>query len=131
MGEAGSVEAYREHYAAMQEADLETVIADVGNLVPNARTALRDEMESRGLLVDGVDWAIQLPPEPKGRPTWRLMLLWVAFLFACNFLFRSSGLFILRCASAIELLLTPAEIIASIIVLVFLSKRNRRAKSVA
>ncbi len=55
-------ESFAAYYAAMDEDDLLRLSSDVVSLVPEARTALRSEMEGRGLSTEGIDWNAQLAP---------------------------------------------------------------------
>jgi hypothetical protein len=66
---SGSVEAYRKHYSALADEDIVRLTTDVANLLPNAREALRNEMASRQLPVEGIEWdtdQIQPPPRVGG-----------------------------------------------------------------
>jgi hypothetical protein len=58
---------FAEHYAAMSEDDIQRLSLDVKSLAPEARTALRLEMESRRLSAENVDWNAHpsSPPSPK------------------------------------------------------------------
>jgi hypothetical protein len=54
-------DSFAERYAAMPEFELERLSLDVESLVPQAREALRQEMERRSLVVESIDWAAQQP----------------------------------------------------------------------
>ena len=60
--------AFAERFAGMSEDDLQRGAAGVANLVPEARTALRLEMERRDLPTDGIDWTEQPQPAPDEPP---------------------------------------------------------------
>jgi hypothetical protein len=55
---AESVEAYSKRYSGLSNEDIVRLTADVANLVPNARAALRLELQRRGM-GDSVDWMAQ------------------------------------------------------------------------
>lgn len=55
----GSTDAYGSYYSAKSDDDLLRLAADIASLVPNAREALRMEMERRRLSVEGLDWSAQ------------------------------------------------------------------------
>ena len=52
-------DSFAERYAAMPEVELERLSLDVESLVPDAREALRQEMERRSLAVESVEWTAQ------------------------------------------------------------------------
>jgi hypothetical protein len=56
-------EAYAKTYSSMLDDDLQRLSLDIKSLTPEARSALRLEMEVRHLPIDGLDWAAQ--PEPQ------------------------------------------------------------------
>ena len=54
-----SPDTYAHHYASLSEDDLQRLTLDVKSLVPEARVALRREMERRHLQADRIDWTAQ------------------------------------------------------------------------
>lgn len=60
-------ESFSEHYASLPQVELDRICLDIKNLVPEARTALRLELERRHLSVKTIDWTAH-PPRPKPRP---------------------------------------------------------------
>jgi TPR repeat protein len=60
---AGESEYYCKHYFKMPDDDLIRLAADVANLVPEAREALRIELMSRKIPCEDIDWTVQRAPQ--------------------------------------------------------------------
>ena len=58
-----TVESFAEHYASMPDDDLQRLSLEVATLVPNAREALRAELERRQFSVVDIDWTAQPRPD--------------------------------------------------------------------
>jgi hypothetical protein len=83
-----SLEDYVRHYSLSSDEDLSRLSLDVQSLVPEAREALRLEMERRSLPVEAIDWTAQPPAPPAMLPYswgnfqgWMLLICGVIAVF--------------------------------------------------
>ena len=62
-----ALSSYAKHYASLSNEDLQRLVLDLRSLVPDARDALRMELEKRQISAETLDWTTQpLLPEAKG-----------------------------------------------------------------
>jgi hypothetical protein len=81
---ANIVDKYAKNFSSMPEDDLKRLSLDIKSLTPEAREALRLEMEHRNLSTDDLDWAAQPEPEKVEKSNGRFRIL-----------FRNIGIFLL------------------------------------
>ena len=76
-----SLEDYVRHYSLSSDEDLSRLSLDVQSLVPEAREALRLEMERRSLPVEAIDWTVQ--------PVFKMDTVggWLLFYCVCSVIF--------------------------------------------
>ncbi len=58
---------FAEHYASLHDDDLYRLCTDTGSLLPEARQALKLELEHRGLPISAIDWNAQPIPKTESR----------------------------------------------------------------
>jgi hypothetical protein len=63
MGEEREMSDFASHYASLPDDDLLRLTADVADLLPEAREALKTETQKRNLSTESIDWNAQ-PPAP-------------------------------------------------------------------
>lgn len=71
---------FAQHYALLADDDLIRVSADTASLLPQARQALRLELEYRGLPISGTDWNAQPAPTLDSRKSVIMRRVFVAGL---------------------------------------------------
>lgn len=76
------------NYGSMPVEDIERLALDVKSLTPEARVALRLEMERRDLPTQTLDWTAQPdPPEKKSSGAFRLFLRNFGIFVVCDLLY--------------------------------------------
>ncbi len=78
-----NLESYARYYSSLTDEDLGRLSQDVQSLVPDARTALKAEMERRQLSIASVEWSAQpAATEPRktfGEGFWRFLRNFLIF----------------------------------------------------
>jgi hypothetical protein len=133
------LENYANHYAAMSDDDLVRLSLDVQSLVPQARTALKVEMERRQVAVDSVDWSAQpSAAAPESKETSGAFLRFLRNFLICVacavvYLIIAAGLFSVVPGIDIERAagsLTTALLKLSVVLAILTTWRRLRLKTV-